>query len=105
MKFTEKQLKESIRKQLQKKLDELVPMVEAADYTATKQSSLFAQQVAFDLEREVIKNLNLVGPDNLDDRIREKYDVIMEEMKSIIVSAVQNAIDRLRPFPRVGSGK
>lgn len=98
MRIKEEDIKKMIREALNKKLDSILG--ENVDYTATKQASLRAQELAFELEQELVKDLNLVAPDHLQDPVRERYAEIMDTMKSQIIGAVSEAIELLRPFPR-----
>ena len=59
-----------------------------------------AQQASLDFEKEIIKTLDLVSPDELNPNLRARFNEIVETMKDDIVSAVRIAVEQLSPFPR-----
>lgn len=73
---------------------------EAADYMAGRQVLVSAQQASLDFEKEIIKTLDLVSPDELNPNLRARFNEIVETMKDDIVSAVRIAVEQLSPFPR-----
>lgn len=113
MKITEQELHQMIKEALQKrgiKTPSSVPAVtsktfkkpvkESADYMAGRQVIVSAQQASLDFEKEIIKTLGLVNPDELHPNLRKRFNEIVETMKDDIVSAVKIAVDGLSPFPR-----
>lgn len=98
MKITKTELqrlvRESVRKQMAQGLNE------AADYMAGRQVLVSAQQASLDFEKEIIKTLDLVSPDELNPNLRARFNEIVETMKDDIVSAVRIAVEQLSPFPR-----
>lgn len=102
MRIKEQDLKRMIRESVRKKLNSILG--ENADYTATKQVVIDAQEAAFRLEQDIVKSLNLISPDNMSDVIRARYSEIMDTMKEQIVGAVEEAITKLRPYPRINGG-
>ena len=99
MKVTEQELREMVREALKAKLAE-GKLYEGSNYTAGRQVILSAQQAAFDFEKEIIKTLGLVAPDDLPDQVLLRYNEIVEEMKDDVVGAVKKAVDSLAPFPK-----
>lgn len=109
MKITEQELHKMIKEALQKRgiKPTSVPKVtpkkvtkESADYMAGRQVIVSAQQASLDFEKEIIKTLGLVNPDELHPNLRKRFNEIVETMKDDIVSAVKIAVDGLAPFPR-----
>lgn len=94
MKITEQEIRKMVRSALKENL------YESSDYTAGRQVILSAQQAAFDFEKEIIKTLGLVTPDDLHPSVRVKYNDIVEKMKDDVVGAVKKAVDSLAPYPR-----
>lgn len=103
MQVNEKQLKQLVREAVRQKLNRMLG--ESADYTAQSITSLKAQEVGFQLEQEIIKSLNLIGPDHMQDPVRERYSQIISNMKASIEEAVSEAVRALAPFPRINNGR
>lgn len=102
MKITEEQLRKMIREALKEHPHfKSRQLQEGSDYTAGRQVILSAQQAAFDFEKEIVKNLGLVNPDDLHPEARKRFNDIVETMKDNIVVAVKDAVDQLTPFPRL----
>lgn len=71
------------------------------DFSAKRQIILAAQNASMDFEKEIVKGLDLVGPDDMSDpRIQEKYLQIVKEMEGGVVASVAKAVKQLVAFPR-----
>ena len=111
MKITEQEIRdmvvEALKKKHSKQTQQAQPSLkkkavkESADYMAGRQVIVSAQQASLDFEKEIIKTLGLVNPDEIHPNIRKRFNEIVETMKDNIVSAVKVAVDGLSPFPRV----
>jgi len=105
MKITKAELQKLVRESVRKQMMAAKGLNEAADYMAGRQVLVSAQQASLDFEKEIIKTLDLVSPDELNPNLRTRFNEIVETMKDDIVSAVRVAVEQLTPFPRTTEDK
>lgn len=89
--------------------DEIVEMVkeavqvvkEANDFSAKRQIIFAAQSASMDFEKEIVKGLDLVDPDQMNNpKLQAQYLSVVKEMERGVVHAVAKAIKQLIAFPR-----
>jgi len=70
------------------------------DINAERRLRVKAQEASLDFEQTIVEVLNLQSVDSLQDDLQESYAEIMDEMSAKVQAAVQDAIGRLKSFPR-----
>lgn len=70
------------------------------DINAERRLRVKAQEASLDFEQTIVEVLNLQSVDALTDDLQESYAEIMDEMSAKVQAAVQDAIGRLKAFPR-----
>ena len=106
MKITEKEIKELVREAVKQKLKNIkaASLQESSDFTAKRQIIHSAGQTAMGFEAEILKLMNIQSPDELPVHLQQKYLEIAEDMKRKMISAVEEAVNRLSLFPRTDDG-
>ena len=74
---------------------------EVKSFNATRILKNAARSAVLDFEREIIKELNLITPDEMDDSSQAAYNEAMERMTTVVVNAVVDAVQAVEHLPRV----
>lgn len=91
-----KVLEEQIRKVARENI-----LKEVKSFNATRILKNAARSAVLDFEREIIKELNLIAPDEMDDSSQAAYNEAMEKMTTVVVNAVVDAVQAVEHLPRV----
>lgn len=91
-KILEKQIRKVARENILK---------EVKSFNATRILKNAARSAVLDFEREIIKELNLVAPDEMDDSSQAAYNEAMEKMTTVVVNAVVDAVQAVEHLPRI----
>lgn len=102
MKITDKELRKIVREVVLKKVSNLK---EGNDFTARREVVHTAENASMNFEREIIKLLSLIPPDDLSPRLQKEYYLIVDVMKKQLVDAIMDATRELAKFPKVDKGQ
>lgn len=96
MAITKKQLREALQLEVHKALF----LREFAQYTATRSLMIKAQQAALDFEKDIVKELDLVNPDTMDEISQQVYHQATEKMAKLVTNAVVDCVKSLEGLPK-----
>ena len=97
MKIRESELKKLASKIAEVKFQKLT---ENTNLTAQRRLVSMAEQMVMEFEADIIKEFNIVNPDNMDPEVQHAYINIVGAMQKKISTAVVEALDKLQAFPR-----
>lgn len=97
MKITDKELRELVREVVRKKV---ATLKEGEDFSARREVVEAAKTASRTFEKEIVKLLGLIPPDELPDNLQQAYYVVVDDMKEAVVTAVMNATRELAKFPK-----
>lgn len=92
--LTEAKLEELVTKIVAKRLNE------EASFNAIRQLTVDAQHAALKFENDIVKALNLVDPNTMDDVAQDVYATVMADLHQTFANAVANAARQVSRLPK-----
>jgi hypothetical protein len=94
MKITEKELRKLVQEAVKSKL---ATLNEGRAFSAKRSIAHNAGSAAMAFETDIVKELDLLSPDEMPEKHQQVYLQIMDDMKAEITAAAAKAVDRLIP--------